>query len=136
MQQATINLFADMGGSCATTAMAGLPTATPSGDTQPPTVPISQPRPRAPRVANGTPVTVTGTATDAGGGRVAAVEVSTDGGPPGAGPRGPPRGRGASRPTGARQHDDPGTRDRRQRQHRALAGHPGTRPHRGDESLR
>ena len=37
-------------------------------------------RPPAPPIANGATVTVTGTATDVGGGVVAGVEVSTDGG--------------------------------------------------------
>ena len=37
-------------------------------------------RPTAPTVPSGTPVTITGTATDSGGGVVAGVEVSTDGG--------------------------------------------------------
>ena len=77
MQQATMNLFADMGILPATT-MAGMQTPTPSGDNQPPTVQITSPAAGA-TVASGTSVTVTGTATDAGGGRVAAVEVSTDG---------------------------------------------------------
>jgi len=78
MQQATINLFADMGvqpGSI----MGGLFAATASTDVQAPASVISSP-------ANGTlytlgdPVSISGTATDAGGGVVAGVEVSTDGG--------------------------------------------------------
>ena len=44
-------------------------------DTQAPTVTVTAPGRRA-TIANGTPVTVTGTATDAGGGLVAGVEVS------------------------------------------------------------
>src|SRR5262249_45744364 len=48
-------------------------------DAQPPTVTVTSPAGGA-SVANGTLVTVQGTATDAGGGVVAGVEVSTDGG--------------------------------------------------------
>ncbi len=77
MQQATINLFADMGAQPAT-LMAGLVAASPSTDTTGPTVSIVSPTAGA-SIANGSQVTLTGTATDVGG-HVAGVEVSTDGG--------------------------------------------------------
>ena len=76
MQQAQVNLFADMGVQPAT-LMSGLVTATRSTDTVGPTVSISTPAAGA-SVPNGQSMTVTGTATDSGGGRVAGVEVSTD----------------------------------------------------------
>lgn len=78
MQQATVNILADMGAQPAT-LMTGLVGATKSTDTSAPTVTITAPAAGA-AIANGASVTVTGTATDVGGGRVAGVEVSTDGG--------------------------------------------------------
>ena len=78
MQQATVNLFADMGIQ-PTTLMSGLVPASPSTDTTPPTSTITSPAPNA-NLQNGNKVTISGTATDAGGGVVAGVEVSTDGG--------------------------------------------------------
>jgi hypothetical protein len=78
MQQATINLLADMGAQPAT-IMAGLVSTTASADSTPPTSVISSPASGA-TVNPGSPVTVTGTATDFGGGVVAGVEVSADGG--------------------------------------------------------
>jgi hypothetical protein len=75
VQQATVNLLADMGlqpGSL----QSGLATATASTDTIAPTSGINTP-PAGVQVA--TPVTITGTASDAGG-VVAGVEVSVDGG--------------------------------------------------------
>ena len=60
-----------------TTLMAGLVAATKSTDTTGPTVTITSPAAGANR-ANGAQLTVTGTATDAGGGGVAGVEVSID----------------------------------------------------------
>ncbi|HMO12175.1 MAG TPA: DUF4082 domain-containing protein, partial [Actinotalea sp.] len=77
MQQATVNLFADMGVQ-PRTLMAGLAPATASSDTTGPTVTITSPAAGA-TIANGTVVTATGTATDIGG-VVGAVEVSTDDG--------------------------------------------------------
>lgn len=77
MQQATVNVLADMGAR-ATTITAGLVASAPSTDTTAPTAAITSPAAGA-AVANGTSVTVTGTAADTGG-RVAGVEVSTDGG--------------------------------------------------------
>src|SRR5262245_39421754 len=55
------------------------PTPTPAPDTQPPTSTITSPRSGA-NVAVGTTVTITGTASDTGGGSVARVDVSVDGG--------------------------------------------------------
>ena len=78
MQQATVNLFADMGVQPAT-LQPGLVPATASTDTIPPTSTITSPAPGS-IVQGGTGVTVSGTAVDTGGGVVAAVEVSYDGG--------------------------------------------------------
>ncbi len=78
MQQATVNLLADMGAQPAT-LMSGLAAATQSTDTTPPTSTITSPSSGA-SLADGSAVTISGTATDAGGGVVAGVEVSTDGG--------------------------------------------------------
>ena len=77
MQQATYNLFADMGVQPAT-LQAGLLPASPSTDTIAPTATITAPATIS--VSAGTPQTIQGTATDRGGGRVGAVEVSVDGG--------------------------------------------------------
>lgn len=78
MQQATVNLFADMGVQPAT-LQPGLSAATASTDTTPPVSTITSPAANA-TVSSGTGVTITGTATDTGGGVVAGVEVSGDGG--------------------------------------------------------
>ena len=78
MQQATINLFADMGVR-AVNAIPGLTIAALNTDTTAPAATITSP-PAWATFANGASVTLTGTATDAGGGQVAGVEVSTDGG--------------------------------------------------------
>jgi hypothetical protein len=77
MQQATVNLFADMRVQPAT-LMSGLAAAAASTDTAAPTTAFVSPADNA-VVTNGAQVTATGTATDASG-RVAGVEVSTDGG--------------------------------------------------------
>lgn len=80
MQQAQVNLFADMGVQ-PTTLMDGLVPATASADTTPPTVQVTG-QPAEP-VRHGEPVTLSGTATDgtgAGAGVVAGVEYSLDGG--------------------------------------------------------
>lgn len=76
MQQAQVNLFADMGVQ-PTTLMSGLVAATKSTDTAGPTVSVTNPS-GATSKANGSSVTVSGTASDAAG-KVAGVEVSTDG---------------------------------------------------------
>jgi Domain of unknown function (DUF4082)/Fibronectin type III domain/Bacterial Ig domain len=78
MQQATVNLFADMGVQ-PYALMAGLVLATASTDTTAPTSRITSPAPSA-TVSDGAKITVAGTAADTGGGVVAGVEVSTDGG--------------------------------------------------------
>jgi hypothetical protein len=78
VRQATVNLFADMGvqpGSL----QAGLVPASQSTDHTAPTTAITSPAPGA-SVRSGDIVTVAGTASDAGGGVVGGVEVSTDGG--------------------------------------------------------
>lgn len=77
VQQATVNLFADMGVQPAT-LQSGLIAATASADLTPPVSTITFPAPGASFV-EGERVTITGTATDVGG-VVAGVEVSTDGG--------------------------------------------------------
>ena len=78
MQQATVNLFADMGVQPAT-LMPGLTAATASTDTTAPTSTITLAG-AGRHLSDGSAVTISGTATDAGGGVVAGVEVSTDGG--------------------------------------------------------
>jgi hypothetical protein len=78
MQQATVNLLADMNVQPATLEP-DLSPATPSADHTPPTSTITSPSSGA-AFANGSTVTITGTAADSGGGVVAGVEVSTDGG--------------------------------------------------------
>jgi hypothetical protein len=77
MQQATVNLFADMGAQ-ATTLMSGLVAASPSTDTTAPVATISSPSAGA-VVSDGSSVTISGSASDSGG-SVGGVEVSTDGG--------------------------------------------------------
>ncbi|MFL6127502.1 MAG: DUF4082 domain-containing protein, partial [Mycobacteriales bacterium] len=78
MKQATVNLLADLGAQPAT-LQSGLTPATSSADTTGPAVTVTSPASGA-TVQAGTPVTVSGTGTDAGGGVVGSVEVSTDGG--------------------------------------------------------
>ena len=76
MRQATVNLLADMGAQPAT-LQAGLHAETASTDTTAPTATITSP---PSSVSDGQQATISGAATDAGGGVVAGVEVSTDGG--------------------------------------------------------
>jgi hypothetical protein len=78
MQQATVNLLADMGAQ-PVTLQPGLVAASASTDTVPPTATITSPTNGA-SVVSGAPVTITGTASDSGGGVVGGVEVSVDGG--------------------------------------------------------
>ena len=78
MQQATVNLFADMGAQPAT-LQAGLVAAAASTDTVAPTTQITSP-PDGSTVNAGATVTISGTAADTGGGVVGGVEVSVDGG--------------------------------------------------------
>jgi hypothetical protein len=78
LQQAMVNLLADMGvqpGSI----VSGLIAATKSTDTTPPASTITSPANGAKLLANSN-VTISGTATDAGGGVVGGMEVSVDGG--------------------------------------------------------
>jgi hypothetical protein len=77
MQQATVNLFADMG-VMPVSLQPGLTFATASTDATPPVSTILAPTTGS-IIAAGTQVTITGTASDAGG-AVAGVEISTDGG--------------------------------------------------------
>jgi Domain of unknown function (DUF4082)/Bacterial Ig domain len=80
VQQATVNLFADMGVQ-PSTLQAGLAAASASTDTTAPTAAISSPAAGA-TVQSGASVTVSGTAADSGatGSQVGGVEVSTDNG--------------------------------------------------------
>ena len=78
MKQATVNLFADMGMQPAT-IQSGLTAATKSTDTTGPAVTVTSPA-NGSSVQAGAPVIISGTAADVGGGQVAAVEVSLDGG--------------------------------------------------------
>ena len=78
MQQATVNLFADMGVQPAT-LQAPLTQASASSDTTAPTSSINFPLPGG-SVSASVPVTITGISTDTGGGVVGGVEVSVDGG--------------------------------------------------------
>lgn len=78
IQQATVNLFADMGVQ-PQTARESTQTATPSTDTRAPTSRVTSPAPGA-KLKRGEAITIAGTATDAGGGVVGGVEVSVDGG--------------------------------------------------------
>nr|WP_246735346.1 DUF4082 domain-containing protein [Rhizobium binae] len=78
VQQAMVNMFADMGIQ-PTTLDASLILATQSTDTLKPTSSISSPIVGA-SFLEGQHVTITGTAQDFGGGIIAGVEISTDGG--------------------------------------------------------
>jgi N,N-dimethylformamidase beta subunit-like protein/uncharacterized protein DUF4082/Big-like domain-containing protein/purple acid phosphatase-like protein/Ig-like domain-containing protein len=78
MQQATVNLLADMGVQPATLEAPLVP-AVASTDTGAPTAAITYPRAGG-SVSATYPVTISGTASDTGGGVVAAVEVSVDNG--------------------------------------------------------
>lgn len=77
MQQATVNLFADMGAQPAT-LQPGVVPATASSDVTPPVSTITFPTAGS-TINTGNAVTVTGTASDTGG-VVGGVELSTDGG--------------------------------------------------------
>ena len=82
MQQATVNLFADMGAQPGS-LQADLTPATQSTDVTPPTTTINSPS-EGSKVESGKSITISGIASDAAGetegGQVAAVEVSTDAG--------------------------------------------------------
>ena len=78
MQQATVNLLADLGAQ-PTTLMPSLVAASKSTDTTAPVATITTPSADA-AVLVGAPVVISGTATDSGGGTIGGVEVSTDNG--------------------------------------------------------
>lgn len=78
MQQATVNLFADMGAQPAT-LQSSLVAATPSTDALTPSSVITSPTSSS-TIQPGSAVTITGTASDSGGGLVGGIEVSVDGG--------------------------------------------------------
>jgi len=78
IEQATVNLYAQMGAQPAT-LIAGLVKATKSTDVTPPTSAILSPA-NGSSLAAGTTVTISGSASDSGGGVVAGVSISTDGG--------------------------------------------------------
>jgi len=78
MEQATVNLLAEMGAQPGSLSE-GLVAASQSTDATPPTSTITLPG-QGETVEDGSRVTISGSATDAGGGVVAGVEVSTDGG--------------------------------------------------------
>ncbi len=78
MQQATMNILADMA-TQPTTPQAGLVASPASTDHTAPVATIATPAAGA-TIDGVTPYAITGTATDGGGGRVGAVEVSTDNG--------------------------------------------------------
>jgi len=78
MKQATVNLFADMGVQ-PFTLQPGLVAASQSSDAIPPASTITSPSAGS-TVQGGIRTTITGTAADTGGGVVANVEVSVDGG--------------------------------------------------------
>lgn len=78
LQQATVNLLADMGVQPGA-LRPGLAPASASADAAPPVSAVTFPAPGA-LLAPGSLVTVSGTAADAGGGQVGGVELSTDNG--------------------------------------------------------
>jgi len=78
MQQATVNLFADMGVQPAT-LQSGLTAAAASADVTAPSSTITAPA-NGSTITSGSQVSITGTAADTGGGVVGGVEVSVDGG--------------------------------------------------------
>ena len=78
MQQATVNLFADMGVQPAS-VQGGLLLATKSTDATPPSSTITSPTNGSTQQL-GTALTISGTARDSGGGVIGGVEISVDGG--------------------------------------------------------
>ncbi|HVW48624.1 MAG TPA: N,N-dimethylformamidase beta subunit family domain-containing protein, partial [Solirubrobacterales bacterium] len=78
MQQATVNLLAEMGAQ-PSTLQSNLVAATESTDKTPPKATVTTPSAET-SVKGGEIIGISGTAEDLGGGVVAAVEVSTDGG--------------------------------------------------------
>ena len=121
MQQAQVNLLADMGAQ-PTTLMTG-PGRRRQVHRHRRTHGHDHLAGRGAADANGASVTVTGTATDAGGGRVAGVEVSTDGGATWHPATGTTSWTYTYVQHGIGCPAHPGPRHRRQRQHRRR-GHP------------
>jgi hypothetical protein len=78
MQQATVNLLADMNAQPSTLQSALVP-ASRSTDTTAPTSVVVSPTSTTP-ISQGAPIVISGTATEAGGGMVGGVQVSVDGG--------------------------------------------------------
>jgi len=78
MQQATVNLFADMGAQPAT-LQAGLTSASQSSDFTAPNASITSPSNGA-TFSSGATINFSGNASDGGGGVVTSVEISVDGG--------------------------------------------------------
>ena len=78
MQQATVNLFADMGVQPGT-IQAGLTSASQSADFTAPTATITSPA-NGSSFSSGATITFSGNASDGGGGVIGSVEVSVDGG--------------------------------------------------------
>ena len=117
MQQATVNLLADMGVQPGT-LQAGLVSRDRVDRHHRPDLARSRPPATARSVRAASAVTITGTATDAGGGEVGGVEVSVDGGTTWH----PADGRGSWSytwtPGATGSGDDPEPRRRRQRQPR------------------
>jgi hypothetical protein len=79
IQQATVNLFADMRVQPGGTLLPGLIAATASTDTVPPSSTITFPTASS-SILTGSTYNIAGTATDTHGGVVAGIEVSVDGG--------------------------------------------------------
>ncbi|MCK9620637.1 MAG: DUF4082 domain-containing protein, partial [Methylobacter sp.] len=79
MQQATTNLFADMGVQPGSLQI-GLVAASPSTDTIPPVSTVTSPAAGSTVQIGTSPITITGTAVDTGGGVAVNVEVSVDDG--------------------------------------------------------
>jgi len=111
LQQATVNVFADMGVQPGN-LQSGLVPATASTDTTAPTSFLTSPTNGA-NVPVSTPIQIMGSATDAGGGVVGGVEVSVDGGATWH----PATGRGLDADD-IRYRDNQKPRHRRQRQYR------------------
>ena len=79
MQQATVNLFADMGNVQPATLQSGLAQASQSSDLTAPSASITSPSSGS-SVSPGATVNFSGSSTDGGGGVVTSVEISTNGG--------------------------------------------------------
>ena len=124
MQQATVNLFADMGAQPSSLQVGADPTrplvtSAQTADIFAPTSTVTSPA-HGGQVESGSRITVTGTALDTGGGAVGAVEVSVDGGATWRKATGTTNWAFDWIPGVARHRDDQDARDRRQRQPRDL----------------